>query len=136
MIRIKQCQAVSAETVLMKGARGCTVRWLISDCDGAANFAMRQFELAPGGHTPFHQHPFEHEVYILEGQGVVRESDQEHAVKAGDVVFVPPDEWHQFRNPHAKPFKFLCLVPQSPSEAATKSANPGQTGSTDRGCQG
>ena len=110
-MKIKQCRQVEQETVLMQGARGCSVRWLISDCDGASNFAMRQFELAPGGHTPQHSHPYEHEVYILEGEGVVLEGDTEHTLKAGDVVYVCPDEPHQFRNPHASPFRFLCLVP-------------------------
>ena len=33
---------------------------------------MRQFELAPGGHTPRHTHAHEHEVFVLEGAGVVR----------------------------------------------------------------
>lgn len=112
-MKVKQCGRVEQQTVLMKGAKGCTVRWLISDCDGASNFAMRQFEVAPGGHTPQHSHPYEHEVYVLEGEGVVVEGDEEHPVKAGDVVFVCPNEVHQFRNPNARLFKFLCLVPNS-----------------------
>lgn len=112
-MKLKQCNRVEPQTVLMKGARGCTVRWLIGDCDGAKNFAMRQFEVAPGGHTPRHSHPYEHEVYVLEGEGVVVEGDVEHPLKAGDVVYVCPDEIHQFRNPSAKPLKFLCLVPNT-----------------------
>ena len=28
----------------MQGASGCTVRWLVSDEDGAPNFAMREFK--------------------------------------------------------------------------------------------
>jgi quercetin dioxygenase-like cupin family protein len=115
-MKIKPCGRVEQQTVLLKGAKGCTVRWLISDCDGATNFAMRQFELAPGGHTPQHTHPYEHEVYVLEGEGVVLEGETEHAVQAGDVIFVCPDEVHQFRNPHARPFKFLCLVPNAAAQ--------------------
>jgi len=112
-MKVKQCERVEQQTVLMKGARGCTVRWLISDCDGARTFAMRQFEVAPGGHTPRHSHPYEHEVYVLEGEGIVAEGDAEHPLKAGDVVYVCPEEVHQFRNPSAKPLKCLCLVPNS-----------------------
>jgi len=110
-MRVTHHEQVEQQTVLMKGARGCTVRWLISDCDGADNFAMRQFEVAPGGHTPLHSHPYEHEVYVLEGQGVVVEGKEEHPLSAGDVVLVCPNEVHQFRNPSALPLKFLCLVP-------------------------
>ena len=112
-MRITHCEKVEQQTVLMKGARGCTVRWLISDCDGADNFAMRQFEVAPVGHTPLHTHPYEHEVYVLEGNGVVVEGDQEHPIAAGDVVLVCPDELHQFKNPNARTLRFLCMVPNS-----------------------
>ena len=59
---------------------------------------MRQFEIAVGGHTPKHTHPYEHEVFVLEGEGVVLEGDHEHALRSGDVVYVQPDEMHQFRN--------------------------------------
>ncbi len=76
---------------------------------------MRQFEVAPGGFTPRHSHPYEHEVFVLEGNGVVFEGDKEHKLSAGDVVFVVPDEVHQFRNTGDVPLKFLCMVPNSSS---------------------
>jgi len=103
----------------MDGAKGCTVRWLVGQEDGAPNFAMRQFEVAPGGHTPKHSHPYEHEVFVLEGHGVVTEGETEHALSAGDVVFVAPNDVHQFRNTGREPMKFLCMVPNS---AAAQSA--------------
>ena len=74
---------------------------------------MRQFEVAPGGYTPKHSHHYEHEVFVLEGAGVVLEGDVEHPLKAGDVVFVTPGEPHQFKNTGAQPLKFLCMVPNS-----------------------
>jgi quercetin dioxygenase-like cupin family protein len=52
-------------------------------------------------------------VFVLEGQGQVIEGDQPHALKAGDYVFVRPDEIHQFRNTGSTPMKFLCMVPNS-----------------------
>jgi len=33
------------------------------------------------------------------------------AFEAGDVVFVPPDELHQFRNTGDGELRFLCLIP-------------------------
>ncbi len=53
---------------------------------------MREFEVAPGGYTPRHSHDFEHEVFVLAGDGVVFEGDQEHKLTTGDVVFVQPNE--------------------------------------------
>ncbi len=106
-------QEVPEKTVNMEGARDCTVRWLISEQDGAPNFAMRQFELAPGGQTPRHHHPYEHEIFVLEGEGVAWEGDQPHPMRAGDVFLVQPDEVHQFRNTGSAPLRMLCLIPNS-----------------------
>ena len=39
------------------------------------NFAMRLFDIAPGENTPYHQHPWEHEVFIVEGSGELRTAD-------------------------------------------------------------
>ena len=74
---------------------------------------MRQFEVAAGGHTPKHSHPYEHEVFVLEGNGVVLEDNVEHPLETGDVIFVKPNEIHQFRNTGDRPMKFLCMVPTS-----------------------
>ena len=115
-MKVSQSLSVERQPVDMEGAEGCTVRWLVSESDGAPNFAMRQFEVAPGGHTPRHSHPYEHEVYVLAGSGVVFEGDVEHPLRAGDVVLVRPDEVHQFCNHGNSPLKFLCLVPHSASK--------------------
>jgi quercetin dioxygenase-like cupin family protein len=72
---------------------------------------MRLFEMAPGGCSPLHAHSWEHEGFILEGEGQVFDGEKASAFKAGDVVFVPPDERHQFRNNGKKTLKFLCLIP-------------------------
>ncbi|MBC8868645.1 MAG: cupin domain-containing protein [Planctomycetes bacterium] len=112
-MKVAHYEQVTSEPVEMEGASGCRVRWLIGEPDGAANFAMRQFEVAAGGYTPRHTHPYEHEVFVLEGEGVVYEGDTEHPLRAGDVVYVKPDELHQFRNTSDAPMKFLCLIPNT-----------------------
>jgi quercetin dioxygenase-like cupin family protein len=94
-----------------EGASKLKVRWLITEETGAPNFAMRLFEMAPNGFSPKHTHPWEHEVFILEGEGTVLGGKEERKFKAGDAIFVPPDELHQFRNTGTKTVKFLCLVP-------------------------
>jgi quercetin dioxygenase-like cupin family protein len=94
-----------------EGASNLKVRWLITKDIGAPNFAMRLFEMEPGGYSPFHSHPWEHEVFILEGEGLVIGGGQEKRFKPQDVIFVPPNEKHQFKNNGKKPVKFICLVP-------------------------
>ena len=80
-MRVNHYERVPSEPVRMDGAVGCRVRWLIGEADSAPNFAMRQFEVAPGGHTPRHSHPYEHEVFVLEGEGMVSEKDAEHRLR-------------------------------------------------------
>ena len=113
-MKVDRAEKVDSQSVMMDGATGCSVRWLINDTDGAPNFAMRQFSVAPDGHTPKHSHPYEHEVYVLSGNGIVLEGDQEHPITAGDFIYVRPDEIHQFRNTGSTPLTFLCMVPHIP----------------------
>ncbi len=94
-----------------RGALDLKVRWLITKEIGAENFAMRLFEIAPGGYSPFHSHPWEHEVFVLDGEGVVVGKEHEKRFEADDVIFILPNEKHQFRNTGERPLKFLCIVP-------------------------
>jgi quercetin dioxygenase-like cupin family protein len=112
-MKIKPTESVESNPVDMEGASGVAMRLLVSDADGAPNFTMRQFVVEPGGHTPKHTHPYEHEVYVVSGSGVALEGDVEHAITGGDVVFVRPGEVHQFRNSGDSPMTFLCLIPNS-----------------------
>jgi len=102
---------VELEEPAEPGVKDVKLRWLISKKDGAENFAMRLFEIKSGGHTPLHQHDWEHEVFILEGNGVTRDKTSEEPFKAGDIFFVPAMEWHQFVNIGKETLKFLCLIP-------------------------
>jgi quercetin dioxygenase-like cupin family protein len=92
---------------------GVVYRRVISEVDGAANFTMDIFEIAPGGHSGFHVHPWEHEVFVIRGRGVVVGPDGEAPFGEGDVIFIPPDEPHQFRNAGDIPVEFICLIPQA-----------------------
>ncbi len=94
-----------------EGASKLKVRWLITKDIGAPNFAMRLFEMQPGGSSPLHTHDWEHEVFILEGEGTVVGKEGEKKFKPGHAVFVPPNEKHQFKNTGKKLVKFICLVP-------------------------
>lgn len=115
---VKEAMSVKPQTVAE--AEGVTVRWLIGESDGATNFHMRLFELQPNSQTPWHQHPWEHEVFVLEGEGTVKSDQGEHKLVAGTVVFVQPNEWHQFKAHPEKPLKFLCLIPASGACALPK----------------
>lgn len=110
-MKVVHYEEVESTPVATEGAVGCRIRCLVSDDDGAPSFSMRQFEVAPGGYTPRHAHAHEHEVFVLEGEGVVMEGDAQRPLSPGTVVFVPPNQQHQFRNTGGGPLKFLCLIP-------------------------
>ncbi|MCP2520178.1 cupin domain-containing protein, partial [SCandidatus Aminicenantes bacterium Aminicenantia_JdfR_composite] len=81
--------------------------------DNPPNFYLRMIEVEPGGHTPFHSHSKEHEVFILEGNGKIRdEKGKEYSLREGMVVYVPPREKHQFKNNGEGILKFLCIIPK------------------------
>ncbi len=94
-----------------EGTKGVTVRWLITKEMGAKNFAMRLFEVDVGGYSPLHSHLWEHEVFILEGEGEVVGEESPMRLIAGDVIYIPPNEKHQLRNTGESKLKFLCLIP-------------------------
>ncbi|RLF49863.1 MAG: cupin [Thermoplasmata archaeon] len=87
------------------------IRWLITQKDGAPNFAMRVFELSPNSATPYHVHPWEHEVYVLEGKCKIVSEKGDVFCEEGDVAFVPPGIKHQFRNVGDGKLKFICVIP-------------------------
>ena len=68
-MKVIHCEQIEAAPVDDRGAVGCRMRCLIGPDDAAPSFSMRQFEVAPGGHTPKHAHAHEHEVFVLEGSG-------------------------------------------------------------------
>jgi len=111
-MKIKKADDVEARAVETDGADGVTIRLLIHETDAAPNFYMRQFNIAPGGHTPRHVHAWEHEVYILCGSALVWSADGERPAAGGDCVFIPPNEEHQFTNAGDDELKMLCLVPK------------------------
>ncbi|MGH8630473.1 MAG: cupin domain-containing protein, partial [Burkholderiales bacterium] len=79
---------------------------------GAKNFAMRIFEVAPGAATPLHDHWYEQEMYLLDGEGVMVGEGSEQPLRPGHVMWVPPHERHQIKNTGARPLTFICCVPQ------------------------
>ncbi len=72
---------------------------------------MRLFEIGPDGSTPHHAHKWEHEVYILDGEGKLVGDGVTHPLSPGDAVFVPGGEIHHFESAGKKTMKMLCLIP-------------------------
>jgi len=96
----------------MEGAKGVIKQVPLSKEDGATTFSFRVFTIEPGGHTPRHQHPFEHMNYVIEGSGTAMSGDTGNEIKKGDFVLVPPNEIHQYINTSTRePLVIICAVP-------------------------
>jgi quercetin dioxygenase-like cupin family protein len=78
--------------------------------DGTPTFAMRLFEIGPGGYTPKHRHDWEHEVYIVSGDGFVFKDGMDVRVEKDDFIYVEPSELHQFRAGNIG-MTMICVVP-------------------------
>ncbi|HLG77723.1 MAG TPA: cupin domain-containing protein [Ktedonobacteraceae bacterium] len=84
---------------------------MIGSDEGAANFHLRYFAVQPGGFTSLDQHAHDHGVYVLHGRARLRLGEQVYELGPGDVVYISPNEIHQFFALGEEPFGFLCIVP-------------------------
>ena len=112
-MKIVPLDKVEKNKVNMEGAAKAWKQLPLGSKDGAPVYSLRVFTVEPGGHTPFHNHPYEHMNYVIAGNGaLVNAEGKETPVKAGDFALVDPDEKHQYRNKGDKPFIIICGVPK------------------------
>ena len=113
-MKITRLDELDLIKVSMEGAKDVWKQVPISKNDGSPLFSFRVFTIEPNGHTPYHEHPFEHLNYVISGSGTLVNPDgREQDVKSGDFVLVLPDERHQYRNKSAdEPFVIICAVPR------------------------
>lgn len=112
-MRVINTEMVPSNEVRMDGVIGTSIQWLASKTDGAPNFAMRRFTMRPGGKIPLHEHPWEHEIFILKGRGKALYGDRAQDISEGDVIFIPGNEMHGYVNNGGEDLVFLCVIPNS-----------------------
>lgn len=111
---VKRAADIEYESV--GAADGMSKGVLLSEADGAPNFAIRRFVLDAGASVPKHTNEVEHEQYVLEGEYVVGIGDEEHTVSAGDSLLIPAGVVHWYRNEGDEQGAFLCAVPNGDDE--------------------
>src|SRR2546423_316612 len=78
----------------------------------ASKLGASWFEIQPGKKAfPFHFHLANEEaIFVLEGEGVLRNGDEEHTVRAGDYIALPPGPpGHQLINRSSAPLRYLAF---------------------------
>ena len=106
---VEEKQAILSDGTAVKDV---SIRWLIDENLGANNFAMRQIKIETGINVPLHNHPQEHEIYVLAGKGkFYNDKDKVEIAEKGDFLFIPPNEKHGIKNLGEDSLIFLCLIP-------------------------
>ena len=94
-----------------QGAAGASMKRIIGPFEDMARFALRYVQIEPGGWSSLDQHEHDHGVFVLRGRGRVRHGDMETDIAHGDVVYIAPNEVHQFTNAGDEPLRLLCVIP-------------------------
>lgn len=111
MTVVRRVEDTPGRSMEIPGADKVTMRLLLGREDGAPTFAMRHFTVEAGGHSPKHQHNYEHGIYIVGGRGTLEVDGEMREIAAGDSAFVRPNTLHQFRADRGAELQFLCVVP-------------------------
>ncbi len=119
-MKIANYKDIELENVNVEGAVNTKIRWMIAQKDGAPNFALRMFEVEAGGNTPYHKHAWEHEVFVLEGEGEFVTERGSQKFGTWDTIYVDPNMYHQFKNVGDSMMRFLCIIPHPEQEAPKK----------------
>ena len=94
----------------VKGSSRLKIKWL--NTEGSSNFAVRHCEIGSSGYSPLHSHAWEHEIFVLEGNGVVLGDKETKSIKTGDSVSISVNETHQIKNSSKKTLRILCIIPK------------------------
>jgi quercetin dioxygenase-like cupin family protein len=94
----------------------------IVQTDDPSRLRAQNVRFSPGARTAWHKHGVGQTLVITDGAGFVQSRDGDAlAVRAGDVVYIPPDEWH-WHGAAARSFMVhLALMEGTTSSRATGS---------------
>jgi quercetin dioxygenase-like cupin family protein len=110
---VTRLDKVEKTIIGMEDAKGVYKQIPLSKKDGVPTFSFRVFTIEPGGHTPFHQHEFEHMNYVINGEGILVSEDREHELRKGDFALILAGEKHQFKNSSKNQnLLIICAVPR------------------------
>jgi len=90
---------------------GVTETWLIGKPEGAENFAVRYYKVEAGGFSHKENHPYDHGILVLHGEGEVQMGAETNSIHQGDVIYIPPSMEHQLINTGQEALGFLCIIP-------------------------
>ena len=66
-------------------------------------------EIAPGGHTPDHQHGDRERLIVMSGEGEIKLGEERKRIKPGDFMEFGMDEQHQVYNDGRETLMLMCF---------------------------
>jgi mannose-6-phosphate isomerase-like protein (cupin superfamily) len=87
---------------------GSTIRSILDRTNAPVqNQSLAEARVPGGGKTERHYHKITEEFYfILQGAGEIELDGENHTVRAGDAILIPPGAWHTIVA--TAPLRFLC----------------------------
>jgi quercetin dioxygenase-like cupin family protein len=86
-----------ADLPTFEPAPGARLRMLTGEEHGL-NVCLILAAYPPGVGPGPHRHPTGSAIHVVAGRGVFIVEDDEVVAEAGDVVIIPPNAWHAFKN--------------------------------------
>ncbi len=103
---------IEKKTIENPALKGVTKQVLIGPEQGWKDYVMRLFTLTKGGYAPRHTHPWQHIMYVVEGEGRLFMNGIDYPLVPGSVSYVPAEVEHQVMNAGDAKFVFICIVPE------------------------
>ncbi len=95
---------------------GIKLEWKLRANDTQDSYCVLAATVPPGAGVPVHQHPQQEAFVVLEGApefSLGPMKPEWYAAKPGDLVNIPPDIYHGFRNTTESDVRVLIFFPPS-----------------------
>ena len=114
IVHYTKIEPVRSDKLGLTGSKDLSIRFLVTQEDGAPHFSMMLLELSPKGYTPDHSHQREEEIFVKAGKGELKSEENRTSIREGDVLYILPDEMHQFINTGSEILELLCVTSNLP----------------------
>ncbi len=81
----------------------------LNDVESEVSTSM--VEVMPGGHTLRHSHPWEQTMFIVDGEGELRQDNGTAPISGGFVIYLRPNEFHFIVNTGQRTLRLLSIEP-------------------------
>ena len=112
--KVKVVKVSEVKPVPVDNATNTYIRVLFS-VNEMPTYSMRLFEMDEGGHIQAHKHPWEHEIFVLEGTIKIRVEQDTFILNKEEAIYIPPNKEHEYWNVGNTKARFICVIPVKPT---------------------